>query len=248
MPIISIQFMLIAATAVSLLLGSLNVHSLSCEDSRCKTGSCNSAGNCICNLPDPSTILDGDRPFLGGKFCDEEMTMCDGTNSFWCENGGICEEIVQGEDYSCICPPGYSGDHCEHPGARCGRIFCFHGAECLAESGVCQCPPNWKGSVDCSLPTQNTTDPSMNSNMPQFPHWGSSNNSSTNWIVVVVAISFSIGAVAGGAIYAKKLFGKKETAPKFQQLSRMQSRGILDDDDERDTMVPEMSRNGNQRL
>jgi len=32
-----------------------------------------------------------------GKFCDEEMSMCDGTNSFWCEHGGSCEEIVQGE-------------------------------------------------------------------------------------------------------------------------------------------------------
>ncbi|XP_022759559.1 delta-like protein 1 [Durio zibethinus] len=241
------ESMLIAVVAISLLFGSLNVHSLPCEDSRCKTGSCNRTGACICNLPDPSTILDGDRPFLGGEFCDTKMTMCDGTNSFWCENGGICEEIVQGEDYSCKCPPGYTGERCEHPGAPCGRIFCFHEAECLAQSDVCQCPPNWQGSVDCSLPTKNTTDSSMDSITSQLPHWRSS-NSSTNWIVVVVAISFSIGAVAGGAIYAKKLFGKKETAPKFQQLSRMKSLGILDDDDEGDTMVPEMSRNGNQRL
>ena len=85
------------------------------------------------------------------------MTMCDGTNSFWCENGGTCEEIVQGEDYSCKCPPGYTGEHCEHPGAPCGRIFCFHEAECLTESDVCECPPNWKGSVDCSHPTKNRT-------------------------------------------------------------------------------------------
>ena len=64
---------------------------------------------------------------------------------------------------------------------------------------------------------------------------------------MAVAISFSIGSVAGAAIYCKKLFGKKETTPKFQQLSIMQSHGILDDD-EGETMVPEMSRNGNQRL
>ncbi|KAJ7942315.1 Epidermal growth factor-like domain, partial [Quillaja saponaria] len=69
------------------------VNCLKCEENAtsCKTGLCNSnTGTCICNLPDPSTILDGDRVFLGGKFCDEEMTMCDGTNSFWCENGGTC--------------------------------------------------------------------------------------------------------------------------------------------------------------
>ncbi|OMP00382.1 hypothetical protein COLO4_12741 [Corchorus olitorius] len=242
----SIELMHLAIIVISLLLGvgSFNVQSLPCEDSRCKTGSCDSTGACICNFPHPSTILDGDRPFLGGKFCDEEMTMCDGTNSFWCENGGICQEIVQGEDYLCKCRPGYTGEHCQHPGVPCGRTFCFHEAECLTESGVCQCAPNWRGSSDCSLPTHNTTDSSMDSTMSQLPHWGSSNGS-TSWIVVVVAISFSIGAVAGGAIYVKKLFGKKETAPKFQQLSRMQSHM---DDDEADAMVPEMSRNGSRQL
>ena len=64
---------------------------------------------------------------------------------------------VKGEDDSCKCPPGYIGENCEHPGASCGRIFCFHEAECLTESDVCECPPNWKGSVDCSHPTKNRT-------------------------------------------------------------------------------------------
>ncbi|KAH1155855.1 hypothetical protein GYH30_050907 [Glycine max] len=143
--------------AVSLLLGLLSVYSLECDDDRCKTGLCNNTGACICNLPDPSTILNGDRTFFGGKFCDEEMTMCDGTNSFWCEHGATCEEIVQGEKYSCKCPLGFAGEHCEHSGAPCGHTFCFHNAECLAETGdVCQCPSEWKGSADCSLPTTPT--------------------------------------------------------------------------------------------
>ncbi|XP_039048266.1 protein jagged-1b-like [Hibiscus syriacus] len=235
--------MLRAVVAISLLFGSLNVHSLPCEDnSKCKTGSCNSHSDCICDLPDPSTILDGDRPFLGGRFCDEEMTMCDGTNSFWCENGGICEEIIQGEDYSCKCPLGYTGKHCRYPGVPCGRMFCFHGAECLVESNTCECHSDWKGSVDCSLPTTNTTDSSEDSSMSELPHWGRKDNSNTNWTLVIVGTLFSVGAVTGGAIYAKKLLGKKETAPKFQQLSRMQSHRILDD--ERNNIVPEMSRNG----
>ncbi|GMP23729.1 hypothetical protein CsSME_00001224 [Camellia sinensis var. sinensis] len=54
---------------LSLFLGSTNIvkaaAALPCDDDRCKTGSCNSTGYCICNLPDPSTILDGDRPFQG---------------------------------------------------------------------------------------------------------------------------------------------------------------------------------------
>lgn len=81
--------------------------------------------------------------------------MCDGTNSFWCEHGGQCEEIVQGEVYTCKCPRGYSGEHCELVGVPCGKnIFCFHGAECLVKEGdPCACPPGWKGSPDCLVPT-----------------------------------------------------------------------------------------------
>ena len=58
-----------------------------------------------------------------GKFCDEEMSMCDGTNSFWCEHGGSCEEIVQGEKYSCNCPDGFGGEHCEHSGAPMKQVL-----------------------------------------------------------------------------------------------------------------------------
>ncbi|KAK9202295.1 hypothetical protein WN944_017505 [Citrus x changshan-huyou] len=222
--------------AVIVLLGSfmLSVKSdLPCDDSRCKTGSCNSTGACICNIPDPSTILDGDRPFLGGKFCDEEMTMCDGTNEFWCEHGGKCEEIVQGEIYDCKCPAGYAGEHCEHSGTPCGQIFCFHEAQCLALSQVhnaCDCPPDWKGSADCSLPTLSQTDSSVNSTIARYPQDKISNNA--NWMVGFLAFSCSAGAVVGGAIYAKKLFKKKSnTAPRFQQLSSVQTQDILDGDE-----------------
>ncbi|KAG2404289.1 uncharacterized protein HKW66_Vig0112110 [Vigna angularis] len=220
------------AVAVSLLLGSLNVYSFECGDDSCKTGLCNSSGACICNLPDPSTILNGNRTFLGGKFCDEEMTMCDGTNSFWCEHGGACEEIVQGEKYSCKCPPGFGGEHCEHSGASCGQSFCFHNAECLAEAGdVCQCPSEWRGSADCSLLTK-PTDFTSNSTETKLSKVSSSSDS--NKTLGVLALS-SLGAAVAGAIYGKKVFSKKKReAVKFQQLSEMQASGILDDDDDDD--------------
>ena len=49
--------------------------------------------------------------------------------------------------------------------------------------------------------------------------------------VAVLAVS-SVGAVAAGAIYGKKLFSKKKRdAVKFQQLSEMQTQGVLDDDE-----------------
>ena len=47
--------------------------------------------------------------------------------------------------------------------------------------------------------------------------------------VTVLAFS-SVGAVAAGAIYGKK----KRDAVKFQQLSQMQTQGVLLDDDEED--------------
>ncbi|GAV79471.1 EGF domain-containing protein [Cephalotus follicularis] len=233
---------------LSLFVGTLvNVNCIPCEDSRCKTGQCNATGSCICNLPDPSTILDGDRPFLGGRFCDEEMTMCDGSNSFWCENRGTCEEIVQGENYTCKCHPGYTGTRCENPGAPCGRIFCFHEAECLVEGDLCECPPDWKGSVDCSIPTKTLADTTKNSMTTKLPN-EESTHQSTNWMVVVLAISFLVGGVAWGAIYTKRLFCKKETAdPKFQELSQLQTHGILDDSED-DALVPDRIFNDNSHL
>ncbi|KAI3878832.1 hypothetical protein MKX03_013972 [Papaver bracteatum] len=213
--------------------------SLPCDDIRCKTKSCNENGTCICNLPDPSTILNGDRQFLGGKFCDEEVTMCDGTNSFWCGNGGICNELIHGEKYTCKCGPSYIGEHCEYRGAPCGKIYCFHLAQCLfeVEGDVCDCPPNWKGSVDCSLPTPTHTDNvTTSTTIPRLPREEDSHSS--KWLVLLFVVSFASGAAAGAVIYLKKFFRKNDRdTGKFQQLSQMQARDFLDEDDE-ESFVP----------
>ncbi|XP_077247415.1 uncharacterized protein LOC143887196 [Tasmannia lanceolata] len=219
-----------------LFLNPFDSSSLPCDDNRCKTGSCDKSGDCICNLPNPSTILEGDRPFLGGRFCDEDQIMCDGTISFWCEHGASCNEIVQGENYTCNCLPGYAGLHCEHIGAPCGQIFCFHEAECLVEGDVCECPTGWKGSVDCSLPTRTVT--ITNSTDKGFRQVEISDGN--KWFVPVFAISCSLGAVVGVVMFANKHLKKRETTvPKFQQLSQMQMHGILDDEDD-DTFIPDV--------
>lgn len=60
--------------------------------------------------------------------------------------------------------------------------------------------------------------------------------------LAVLAVS-SVGGAAAGAIYGKKLFNKKKREARFQQLSEMQTQGILDDDgdeeDENHNMVPQ---------
>ena len=59
-------------------------------------------------------------------------------------------------------------------------------------------------------------------------------------MLAVLAVC-SLAAVVAGVIYGKKLFKKKRTnAVKFQQLSQMRNRGVIDDaeDDENEYMVP----------
>ena len=96
-------------------------------------------------------------PYFRGKFCDIPRTMCDGSNSFWCQNG-TCNEIVQGETYTCLCEEGYAGENCELEGIPCGDSYCFHNAECIQADDPCDCPADWKGSQDCSMPTVKSKD------------------------------------------------------------------------------------------
>ncbi|KAI3860487.1 hypothetical protein MKW92_012642 [Papaver armeniacum] len=58
------------------------------------------------------------------------------------------------------------------------------------------------------------------------------------WLVLFFVVSFASGAAAGAVIYLKKFFGKNDRdTRKFQQLSQMQARDFLDDDDE-ESFVP----------
>lgn len=60
--------------------------------------------------------------------------------------------------------------------------------------------------------------------------------------VAFFTISCSLGALAGAIIVAKKCLKKRETTrnAKFQHLSQMQMHGILDDDNEDDSLVPDI--------
>ncbi|KAI5071647.1 hypothetical protein GOP47_0013898 [Adiantum capillus-veneris] len=172
-------------------------------------------------------MLQGDRPFLGGQFCDTAQTMCDGSNSFWCENG-ICNEIIQGENYTCICKEGYNGDHCELVGVQCGDIYCYHNGQCNEGDGsTCDCPPDWKGSVDCSTPTAK----SSKDGSPVVPVKTEEDDNDLWYIPVVAVISVlvvSVCVVCG----VKSIRKRSMAATEFHKLRQVQMRGFVDEDED----------------
>ena len=63
---------------------------------------------------------------------------CDGVV---CLNGGACDG-----DGNCICPSGYTGEHCETNVSSnpCAGITCQNGGTCV--NGVCNCPTGYTGT------------------------------------------------------------------------------------------------------
>ncbi|MCO5560008.1 hypothetical protein L7F22_013614 [Adiantum nelumboides] len=195
-------------------------------DLKCATSNCNSDGACICELPSNSSMLQGDRSFLGGQFCDTPQTMCDGSNSFWCENG-ICNEIIQGENYTCICKEGYTGEHCELGGVPCGDVYCYHNGQCNEGDGSCECPASWKGSVDCSTPTTKSSKDAS----PVAPVKTDVEDNDSWYIPVVVVIIVLVVAVVV-VCGVKSIRKRSMAATEFHKLRQVQMRGFVDEDED----------------
>lgn len=161
--------------------------------------------------------------------------MCDGSNTFYCESGGVCNEIVQGENYTCTCPPGFAGEHCNFAGELCGDIYCYNGGICHQAQGSssCDCPSKFHGSKDCSVSAaivvQHAPPPKM---------IVKSKHGINEWWVplgVVLAIIFSISCVSGLALRSYKRRMSQIPQIRFQELREMKlSEGedfISDDED-----------------
>eukprot|EP00850_Spirogloea_muscicola_P015542 SM000120S25691 [mRNA] locus=s120:137675:139748:- [translate_table: standard] len=111
-----------------------------------------------CDCPAPNATH---PTFFLGEHCETPATMCADTNQFFCANGGTCNEIVQGEMYTCEkCDAGFGGEHCTLMGEPCGggadghpSTFCFNNGTCDQELEQCVCPEDWLGSDDCSTRT-----------------------------------------------------------------------------------------------
>lgn len=62
-----------------------------------------------------------------------------------CANGGTCRDGVN--EYSCTCPPGYTGTNCSAPVSRCEHAPCHNGATCheRALRYLCECARGYGG-------------------------------------------------------------------------------------------------------
>ncbi|CAM6127286.1 unnamed protein product [Calypogeia fissa] len=218
----AMRILLLSAVLVVLISFPRNALGQECE-LNCQTKNCSPEGVCICDIPSPDSLMQGNRNFLGGVFCSIPSVMCDGSNTFYCQFGGICNEIVQGENYTCTCPPGFAGEHCNFAGAICGDTYCYNGGACqvdLTGIGSCTCPDDFLGSNDCSVPTPIALPPA-----PEGEEYKNSKHHMGEWWVpvgIVIAIILSVAFVSGLAMSWYKRRMSKLSQIRFQELRQVQ--------------------------
>jgi len=65
----------------------------------------------LCNC----TVSKRPGKHFGGRHCQyQNMISCEPKNNFFCTNGGACVKDLVTGPWSCACPEGYNGDHCEY--------------------------------------------------------------------------------------------------------------------------------------
>ncbi|KAM9803772.1 protein delta homolog 2 [Neosynchiropus ocellatus] len=148
---------------------SLMVQSSQGSACRCDAanGRCDEAGACRCDpgwdgercdrcLPTPGCVHGWcQQPWQchcsagwGGRFCDKDLQAC---SQLPCLNGATCV-IEDNGDYSCRCPPGFHGDHCQSKTGPCRkrRSACKNGGLCedangFATNWTCRCLAGFTG-------------------------------------------------------------------------------------------------------
>lgn len=63
-----------------------------------------------------------------------------------CLNGGLCTDQPAEKSYTCECPKGWFGRHCEEKAIVCAEKPCMHGTcKDMPTGFVCRCPPGYSG-------------------------------------------------------------------------------------------------------
>ena len=88
----------------------------------------------------------------GGKRCEKKKSNVCAPNP--CLSGGTCQKNRGGDDFFCLCRPGYQGDRCQLALDSCRTNPCLNGGTCvsLKPSYRCRCPDNYYGN-HCELST-----------------------------------------------------------------------------------------------
>ncbi|KAH9514031.1 hypothetical protein Btru_032047 [Bulinus truncatus] len=96
----------------------------------CVHGTCHLPGQCVCHRG------------WAGPLCDVETRFCLEHNP--CMNGGTCHHD-SAHNYTCSCPRGYQGAHCEV--SECHNNFCLNSGTCQIAEGTryCACQPPYTG-------------------------------------------------------------------------------------------------------
>lgn len=117
----------------------------------CKNGYCRGPHECIC------------KEGWGGLLCNLDLNYC--TNNYGiCKNGGTCINTGLGS-FTCQCPVGYAGQHCEIEVDSCDSLPCKNGATCKSHAPLnytCECPIGFKGPHCDQIDSACSNNPCLN--------------------------------------------------------------------------------------
>uniref|UniRef100_A0A8D0BQX8 Delta/notch like EGF repeat containing n=1 Tax=Salvator merianae TaxID=96440 RepID=A0A8D0BQX8_SALMN len=123
---------------------------------------CSGKGRCITKPSEAKFFCDCEDQYLG-NLCEE----FDACHSGPCQNNGTCMDTIEkhnGNNFTCSCSTGYTGELCQSEIDYCSQKPCQNGGTCFSSTSgfSCQCPEGYLGSsceekVDpcASFPCQN---------------------------------------------------------------------------------------------
>ncbi|XP_006821549.1 hepatocyte growth factor activator serine proteases-like [Saccoglossus kowalevskii] len=112
---------------------------------RCLSDPCLNDGTCVNSVGQNKYICYCKEEYSGDN-CEVKLTeaVCFINQ---CVNGGTCIDNI--DQFSCLCPDGYTGAICEVNINECESSPCLNGGTCLENVNtagyVCQCPANNMG-------------------------------------------------------------------------------------------------------